>query len=167
MCTEAEKKRSCPVRNAVVLFLIFVAGLEFGFCDTPDGLICENLSSFYRLWKDAGFGNDPNRTERAAWVILGPGGSYSFERWPSSGARNSEIWRGPIPGNAVAQVHTHTAIADEKPSRSDTRAAQRTGMTIYVISSKGIWSVSPNGLKKKQSSQPWQRDGTCFARNER
>src|SRR5262245_13392494 len=98
----------------LVVFSILILSTVSGF--GQEELICENLNSFYALWKDAAFGKDPNRTEKAAWVILSPEGSYELQRWPASGARNSETWKGEIPDRVVAIVHTHSVIMDEKPS---------------------------------------------------
>jgi len=151
--------------NVLAIFAVLVMAPEIGFSEAPDRLICENRTLFYGLWKDAAFGRDPNRTEKAAWVILSPGGFYSFQRWPASAARNSEIWMGPAPENAVALVHTHPVIMDEKPSRGDILTAQRLRMALYVISSKGIWSVASNGEKKKQGGPGWRRNGACNLSN--
>jgi hypothetical protein len=142
--------------SALAIFAVLVMAREIGFCEAPDRMVCENFTLFYGLWKDAAFGMDPNRTEKAAWVILSPEGSYRFQRWPASGARNGERWRGPVPDHAVALVHTHTVIVDEKPSRKDILTAQKLGMVLYVISSKGIWSIAPNGQEKKQGGPKWQ-----------
>jgi len=135
---------------------------EIGLSEMPDQLLCDNLTSFYGLWKDAAFGNEPNRTERAAWIILGPGGSYIFQIWPASGTRNSEMWRGPIPNRSVALVHTHTVIMDEKPSHRDILVAQKLRMVLYVISREGIWSVAPNGHEKKERDKEWPHDEACI-----
>jgi len=139
--------------------LLITSGMSLA--ESPDKLLCKNLQSFYDLWKDAAFGNDPNRTEKAAWVILTPEGSYSFQLWPASGARNSQIWRGPIPDHSVALVHTHTVIMDEKPSHRDILVAQKLAIILYVISSKGIWSVAPSGQEEKERGTEWLRDAEC------
>ena len=128
------------------------------FAGTTESLICEKLTSFYGLWKDAAFGNDPNRTERAAWIILDSAGFYNFKRWPCSAERNKEIWKGQVPDHAIALVHTHTVIVDEKPSRQDVQVAQKLKITLYVISIKGIWSVAPNGQMKKQIGPHWDEN---------
>jgi hypothetical protein len=136
--------------GVLAIFAVLVLARGIGFCEAPDRLVCENLRLFYGLWKDSAFGMDPNRTEKAAWVILNSGGSFSFKRWPASGARNKEIWKGPVPDHAVALVHTHPVVVDEKPSHRDIQAAQKLRMVLYIISSKGIWSIAPNGQEKKQ-----------------
>jgi len=154
------KKRS-PFINVLVIFTLLVMAREIGFSEISDRLICENLTLFYSLWKDAAFGKDPNRTEKAAWIILNPAGSYTFQRWPASAERNSEIWRGPIPDDAVSLVHTHPITMFEKPSRQDFLIAQKLRMVLYVISSEGIWSVSPAGAIKKESDPQWHKKSVC------
>lgn len=129
-----------------------------GFSEMAETMICEKLTSFYGLWKDAAFGQDPNRTEKAAWIISDSKGSYNFKRWPCSAARNKETWKGPVPGRAIALVHTHSVIMDEKPSRQDVRVAQKLKLILYVISSKGIWSVAPNGQMKKRAGPNWNEN---------
>jgi hypothetical protein len=144
--------------SVIAIFAIFtLAGLTFG--ETEESLICENRTLFYGLWKDAAFGKDPNQSEKAAWIVLDPDGSYSFQRWPPSAARNSEIWRGPIPDLAVALVHTHPVNLDEKPSRGDVLVAQKLRMDLYVISSGGIWSVDQKGHVRKLVASRWYGKG--------
>jgi len=126
-------------------------------------LICENATPFYQLWKDAAFGKDPNRTEKAAWVIFSSSGLYHFARWPASAARNTETWHGPIPEHAVALVHTHPDNMDEKPSTPDSLIAQKTGLTLYIISSHGIWSITPDGQYKKEAGRRWHQNPKCTA----
>lgn len=77
--------------------------------------ITKLLSYFYQLWKDSAFGNDPNRTERAAWIIRKNDGTIEFVRWPRSGAWAREVWVCPPPQNIVAQAHTHPLKRDPKP----------------------------------------------------
>jgi hypothetical protein len=149
--------------NIVLIYALFTMLAKTGFSETTESLICEKLTSFYGLWKDAAFGKDPNRTEKAAWIILDSKGSYSFQRWPCSAARNKETWKGRVPVHAIALVHTHSIIVDEKPSRQDGRIAQKLRMTLYVISSKGIWSVAPNGLIEKQAGPDWNENHYPFS----
>jgi len=144
--------------NVVLIYVLLTMLTRIGYTGTTETLICEKLTSFYGLWKDAAFGYDPNRTERAAWIILDSAGFYSFKRWPCSAERNKEIWKGQIPDHAIALVHTHTVIVDEKPSRQDVQVAQKLKMILYVISIKGIWSVAPNGQMKKQSGPHWNEN---------
>ena len=149
--------------NIFMIYALFTVLARTGFTESTESLICEKLTSFYGLWKDAAFGKDPNRTEKAAWIISNSGGSYSFQRWPCSAARNKETWKGRVPDHAIALVHTHSVIVDEKPSRQDVHIAQKLRMTLYVISSKGIWSAAPNGQLKKHAGADWNENHYPFS----
>jgi hypothetical protein len=117
--------------------------------------IAKLLPYFYQLWKDSAFGNDPNRTERAAWIIRKSDGIIEFVRWPSSGAWAREVWVGPPPENIVAQAHTHPAKRDPKPSSGDRSLSTRTNVPFYTISANGIWRVTTDGKMTKLTGNDW------------
>lgn len=119
------------------------------------GLSCEILTHFYDLWKDSGFGQDPKRTERSAWIIQHSDNTYECQRWPRSDAPNKEFWTGPVPYNTVAQAHTHTSAVDPKPSQNDRKFANRTNVILYTISGKGIWKITPDGEVTREANQDW------------
>jgi hypothetical protein len=120
-----------------------------------DNDIPDLLPSFYQLWKDSAFGNDPNRTERAAWIIRKDDGSLGFHRWRRSGAWAREIWVGPLPENIVGQAHTHPAKRDPMPSPKDKSLSQNTNLPLYTISERGIWRVTPDGKLTKIAGNNW------------
>lgn len=113
-------------------------------------------SIFYQLWKDSGFGKDPNRTERAAWVLLAQD-DYKFLRWPASGSRSQEYWRGPMPVHTIAQVHTHASNSQGQPSAKDIKLCREIGVPIYTISARGIWMVTPDGKIQKVADAGWHK----------
>jgi hypothetical protein len=116
------------------------------------------VSIFYDLWKDSGFGKDPNRTERAAWILSGDVSSkYTVLRWPRSGSRNTEFWYGPVPENVLAQVHTHTVVADPKPARKDIELCKSIGVPMYVVSGNGIWMAFPDGTVLQLKGGEWYK----------
>jgi hypothetical protein len=154
--TNMKKKEN--LINVVLIGALFTMIVKTSFAGATEDLIREKLTSFYGLWEDAAFGKDPNRTERAAWIILDSEGSYNFKRWPCSAERNKEIWKGQVPDHAIGLVHTHTVMVDEKPSRQDVSIARKLRITLYVISTKGIWSVAPTGQLRKQSGPHWDED---------
>jgi len=119
------------------------------------GLPCEILLDYNNLWKDSGFGQDPNRTERSAWIAQHTDGKFECRRWPRSSARNKEFWTGPVPDYTVAQAHTHTASVDPKPSQNDRTFSIRTGIPLFTISGAGIWKITPDGIITKQADQAW------------
>jgi hypothetical protein len=119
---------------------------------------CGNLKLMQDLWKDCGYGKDPNRTERSAWIIRTPQGGIIFMRWAPSASRNKEYWRGPIPKNVVAQIHTHPVNLDRKPSNKDANVARSLNIPVYVISVKGIWSVTPDGATQEEVKSDWYQN---------
>lgn len=123
---------------------------------------CSNVQSMRDLWRDCGFGKDPNRTERSAWIIRTPEGEIEFDRWPSSGARNKEHWNGPVPANVIAQIHTHPENMDKKPSGKDAAVARAMNMPVYVISVMGIWSVMPDGSMRQERKPGWYQKLACL-----
>lgn len=120
---------------------------------------------FYRLWKDSAFGKDPNRTERAAW-ILEVSDRYELLRWPTSGARSQEFWRGPVPAYTIAQAHTHPANSQGEPSSNDIALCRKIGVPIYTISEHGIWVVTPDGAVRKLANSEWHRAPKAVAERE-
>ena len=143
------------------VFVLFFAVSQLAACTVRDDLICRNLALFYTLWKEAAFGMNPNRIERSAWIILKPDGSYDSKKWPHSDERNKDIWKGRVPAYAVAIVHTHCVMADERPSFCDLIAAKKLGIPLYVISSRGIWSVDPDGRAQKRADADWCKPRVC------
>lgn len=132
------------------------------------GLPCDVLVHFYQLWEDSSFGQDPNRTERSAWIVRNSGGKNECRKWPRSADRNKEFWTGPVPYNTVAQAHTHTVAVDPKPSQNDRIFSNRTNTPLYTISGKGIWKVTPDGEITKEANQDWWKElnkGQCKESN--
>lgn len=127
---------------------------------------CGNVQSMHDLWKDCGFGRDPNGTERSAWIIRTPVGGIEFHRWPFSGARNEDYWYGPVPANVIAQIHTHPVKMDKKPSRKDAAVARAMNIPVYVISVKGIWSVMPDGSIRQEQEPGWYQKLACNEKSE-
>jgi hypothetical protein len=121
-------------------------------------LACETLRFFYTLWQASAFGKAPTGIERAAWILRDANGNLQFQRWPSSGARNKEFWKGDVPENAVAQVHTHPEHRDPRPSSNDTEFAKKMAVPVYTITSQGVWVVSPEGKIEKVADSTWHRD---------
>lgn len=123
---------------------------------------CETLAFFYNLWEESAFGKAPNRIERAAWIIQ-ENGTSQFQRWPQSGERNKELWKGPIPENVIAQVHTHPANRDPRPSNNDAAFARKVNVPVYTITGSGIWRVTPEGKIAKLMAAEWHR--VCDSEN--
>lgn len=118
----------------------------------------------YRLWHDSGFGRDPNGTEQAAWVIHAPTSAFEYMRWRRSFARGKESWKGGLPPNAVAQVHTHPVFDDPKPSLVDISLSRKINVPIYTVSARGIWKAMPNGRVIKVAGADWCNRATLASK---
>jgi hypothetical protein len=122
--------------------------------DEKTELSCESLNQFYKLWSDSWFGKDPAR-EIAAWVIKNTDGNLMWIRWPSNRKWKKETWKGTIPANLIAQVHTHPLNTDPRPSYKDVVFSRNVKTTLYTISRKGIWKVIPNGTITEVAQADW------------
>ena len=150
------------VCSIAVLYFVFCSKNILAFEDST--MICRNLTAFHDLWKSSAYGEDPSRTERAAWIVRNADGGYEFVIWPHSAAGGSEMWTGKVPVQTVAQVHTHPKNLDPKPSKNDSRIAAKVKVPIYVISKDGIWRVNPDGQFKKEANRGWfkKMSGACI-----
>ena len=116
----------------------------------------------YRLWEAAGFGSAVN--ERAAWVLEGDAVGVRWLAWPDGHRYLRAYWKGPVPMNAVAIVHTHPSAVDPKPSEQDIETARRLGLPVYTVSRRGIWKAVPDGPVARVDDADWWRgcrSGAC------
>ena len=140
------------MKNALVI--VIVTGCFYSINAYPDELTCESLTEFYKLWADSWFGKDPTR-EIATWMIQNPKGNLDWIRWPASRKWKKETWKGIIPANLVAQVHTHPLNTDPRPSYKDVVFSRNLKTELYTISRNGIWKVIPNGTITKVAGANW------------
>lgn len=145
----------CIITFILVSFLSFPST---GISQANTEINPELLPLFYKLWKDSAFGKSPARIERAGWVVQRENGELIIEPWPTSGERNKEYWRGPVPEGTIAQAHTHTVITDPKPAPKDIELAKRTGLPLYTISGQGIWMVDSGGKITRVADHQWYRN---------
>jgi len=92
-----------------------------------------NSDFFQNSWallKDAKWGS--SRFEQAAFAVRERDGRIDFVRWPASPGDFQADYRGSIPPNAIAIVHTHPNGYPE-PSNNDAAVARRLGMPVYVV----------------------------------
>ncbi len=141
-----------------VVFSLVILTCRFAFAEQEIVSQPEVLNMMYRLWADSGFGKDPNRTERAAWIVNDSPNRYRCIRWPRSAERNREFWYAEIPQNSIAQIHTHTDKVDPRPAAHDIKLAKRIRIPIYTISSGGIWIADRNGIVKKICGSEWYKN---------
>ena len=97
------------------------------------------------IWKHTKSGNI--KEEAAAWILKNENG-YSCMYWPTNvkrdkplppGAVASMTWRGVIPSNMVALVHSHPKGSDRYPSSTDTNVVKRLKVPNYVVSEFGVY----------------------------
>lgn len=116
----------------------------------------------YRLWEEAGFGGEAR--ECAAWVLAVDAGHVRWQAWPDGRAYLRARWKGPVPADAVAIVHTHPAVVDPRPSSQDLETAHRVGVPVYTVSRAGIWKAEPDGRVVAVDDKDWWRScrsGAC------
>ncbi len=142
----------------IVFFSLIIIACRLVFAEQDFVSHPEVLNMMYVLWKDSAFGKDPNRTERAAWIIHDSIDGFRCIRWPRSGERNREFWYGAVPHNTIAQIHTHTDHVDPRPANKDIAFAKRIGIPIYTISSGGIWVADRYGVVKKVYGPGWHKN---------
>jgi len=118
-------------------------------------ITCEMEHEFYRLWAASEFGRHPAAIERAAWIVNLPRNQRGLMNWPQSLESVREEWKGALPGNAIALVHTHPNFADPKPSRGDVKAARQIRLPIYTVSRSGIWVVTSDGTIVALLGERW------------
>lgn len=89
---------------------------------------------------------NPERGERAAFVVLGPGGGLELVHWPPPrpDMRRSVNWSGLMPSGVVAVIHTHPSQVP-RPSRQDLAEARRLAMPFYVVSRSSLCVAGSDG----------------------
>lgn len=120
--------------------------------DSVVGKMC-----FRDLLRDSGWSlNGP--WERAAFVIQQSDGTITCKCWPSKHSYLAESFRGLIPPNTIAIVHTHP-VQYPKPSRQDEDEATRLGIPIYVLTIRGVYKALPGATNAATvlEHEPWYR----------
>lgn len=83
------------------------------------------------------------QTERAAFIVRTPDGRLRLHPWPVTNKHRKSTWKGPIPPDTVAVVHTHPHL-DPKPSARDHEEARRLGLPVYALSRLSIYRADPD-----------------------
>jgi JAB domain-containing protein similar to deubiquitination enzymes len=109
------------------------------------------IQSSWALLKDARWGF--SRFEQAAFVVHEIDGRTDFVRWPFGGYDFRAAYRGTIPPNAVAIVHTHPN-GRPQPSDNDVAVARRLGIPVYVVTRMRV-SVTTGGEVKIIAIGDW------------
>jgi hypothetical protein len=112
------------------------------------------LQSSWALLKDARWGF--SQIEHAAFAVRDRDGRLHFVRWPLRGEDRQAKYRGTIPRDAFAIVHTHPN-GYPKPSLNDIAVAQRLGIPVYVVTRRAV-SVTAGGEVKIITAGDWNPD---------
>ena len=98
---------------------------------------CNNefLQNSWALLKAARWGQSPY--EQAAFAVLDANGRVTFVMWQFDHMTFEAEYRGPVPANAFAIVHTHPN-GRLMPSDDDRATAQRLGIFVYVVTRTAI-----------------------------
>lgn len=146
------------VNSVIVLVLFLVLQQRVQACSAVinSESRADILSYCYAMLRGSSYGMDTSHIEVAAWIVHHEA-SLACRKWPSTNARNKQIWARPKPLSAVAIVHTHPAGLDPKPSRGDVRLAQKIRTEIYTVSRKGIWKVDADGHITSEAGEDWYR----------
>jgi len=80
--------------------------------------------------------------ERAAFITEQPDGTLGCVEWPAMHTYHAEQFRGLIPPQAIAIVHTHP-VQFQMPSVQDNDEATRLGIPIYTLTIRGVYKSVP------------------------
>ena len=88
-----------------------------------------------------------NPRAHAMWVTY-KDGVYEFVEFPLSDSKNITTWRGVVPENAVAVIHTHPEGTDERPCPMDRslahgKQAAAVRLPVYSLHRDRIAKVIP------------------------
>jgi hypothetical protein len=114
---------------------------------SPCGELCsrEAVVLYGKLLADAQFGRR-GTMERAAFVVLRDG-ALRVVPWHSGGYRHASF-RGSIPEDCIAIVHTHPESAVD-PSKVDVAVAQRLGMPVLVVTPRALTVADSDGRTRR------------------
>ena len=114
---------------------------------SPCGELCsrEAVVLYGKLLADAQFGR-VGTVERAAFVVLRDG-ALRVVPWLSGGYRHAS-YKGSIPEDCIAIVHTHPESAID-PSLKDRAIARRLGIPILVITPRALTVADTDGSARR------------------
>lgn len=98
------------------------------------------FSLFVALFTLGGLAGDER--ERAAFIVRTSGGAFEMLWWKECDRSGRAEYRGSIPKNAVAVVHTHP-FHFPKGSPLDASEARRINLPFYVLTLASIYLVEP------------------------
>lgn len=101
------------------------------------------VKEFKKAWKTSG--NGTSNKEGMVLIFANPNGSYKA----LAGAYTNQERKFSFKWNSksIAIVHTHPNDSDPYPSRQDLVIADRFGVPIFTLTSKGMFMYDPNTKK--------------------
>jgi len=149
----------------VVIICLTIQGLLYA--DSPptvsDQLVIDQDLhwAFVNLFTHNGYASD--EFERAAFLTLESDGSLGMLWWPPCREKRRAEFRGKVPDNAVAVVHTHPPRSP-RGSQLDAREARRLNLPFYVLTRTSIYRVEPStGQNVEVYIGPWIERGNVLA----
>lgn len=120
----------------------FLFVLVLGFADICDEELCapEALQGYAHLLARTAFSGE---REYAAFLVREDDGKLRLVEWHSYEDLHA-FYKGVIPANSIAVVHTHPA-GDRYPSPHDVAEAQRIRLPIIVVSQYAVTIVRTDG----------------------
>src|SRR5688572_16569430 len=109
-----------------------------GVCSAEQQQIAQAFFDLYRLSQSADI-----HSERAAFLIHDDDG-VAMIYWPTTMQRHAATYRGVVPPNVLAIVHTHPTYLWD-PSAHDLAEARRLGIPIYVLTRSSVTRGNPDG----------------------
>ena len=109
-----------------------------GGCSDDQQQIALAFFDLYRLSQSADV-----HSERAAFLIHDADG-VAMIYWPRTMQRHAATFRGSVPPNALAIVHTHPPYLWD-PSAHDLAEARRLGLPIYVLTRNSVTRANSDG----------------------
>ena len=82
-------------------------------------------------------------TEDAAFIVDRGDGTLECVLWPRTYRHDAQAYRGALPRNTIAIIHTHP-IRSPMPSPQDQMEADRLGIPIYALTPFWITKAAPN-----------------------
>lgn len=95
------------------------------------------------------------KREKAAWITKNTKGEFGFVDWPNTTQNSTQIWNAVLPDNIIAIAHTHPNHTDPKPSTQDRLVAKQRNISVYTLTRKAIWSVTPEGKTTQHVNRAW------------
>jgi hypothetical protein len=111
------------------------------------------VDKFREAWRSCG--NGTTTQERVLLILRMGDGSYSAR---SMGTTNEyKSFSFPWHPGAVAIVHTHPNISSPKPQSADMQVAEKFGVLMFTITSRGMYLYDPStkGITKIQEGLDW------------